>query len=446
MLDIDDECLLTVMIPSHDRFDALKKSIEETLKAESKDFEILIGDSSSGNIFDYISIKDSRLRIFQMGDGVNGFARQNKMLYESKGKYIMSCLDKDCVLGKYLDELLELLRERRDIAGGYCGIYNKEHKYTWLYTGDKPVELYDKGIQAVMLFGYRFMRHPSGSFYLKSLAKNISADEWRAPRFVLTECALKGTMVQFKKPLIRTETGADLKKIKSFTYSEKNIWFYPGWYLKNVFYSHLLHANSLNLSNADSFYIVNYIFRMTAYAVTYAFRLCFSEARLDALLHYNISPRHVGILEMLYWYIVLCCRFFIMDLRRISAVKKIRIIMNNIPYVMKLVKNLLYREECINFCKSRRNVYIYGIGKGAKECLNLMKEYGMNPIAYIVSPGHEERDQYDGKPVKTINNVFINTDQDCILVSVGRKYRKDILKILSSYGYKDNVYAQRFFE
>ena len=111
--------VLSICIPSYNRFYNLEKCVHSVLSSKSNEFEIVIVDNQSPkNINETLNFYDSRLRIVNRTESVDGKLNVGNCVYYSKGKYTMLCLDKDRVDGRYIDEFIEALKSDDSICGG----------------------------------------------------------------------------------------------------------------------------------------------------------------------------------------------------------------------------------------------------------------------------------------------------------------------------------------
>lgn len=102
------------------------------------------------------------------------------------------------------------------------------------------------------------------------------------------------------------------------------------------------------------------------------------------------------------------------------------------------LKNLKERDkEIIEFCNNSKNIYLYGAGDRAKDCIRYLRRLSLDAKGLIVTHKSNKQNEKYGIPiyqVDKIDNKNIN-----ILVAVSIKYQEDVVKRLNHNGYK-NIY------
>lgn len=286
--------ILSICIPSYNRFEKLKMNLESILKAKSMDFEIIIVDNISPHpIEKYITIVDKRLRIIKRKKPVDGKYNIGNCFSYAKGLYTMLCLDKDFIQGDYLDKFLQELRQNSYLAGGYC-IQNKFKRNGSSFITKE---------NAILNYGY-LSKHPSGNFYkteiLLGVIKKLKLSE-RANTFSLdiymAECAVKGAMMFYDKPLIYLEKSKDTIKVKSYSYKKEDnsIFFFPQNRV-NQFRIYVRHLNTLSISKIMYMKILCRLYCDTLRYVTVGFQSLMKDKAVCT--HYRLKCRDVTVNEM----------------------------------------------------------------------------------------------------------------------------------------------------
>lgn len=105
--------LISVIIPTHNRAQELKRSVESVLKQTRQDFEIIIiSDGSTDNTPDTVtSFNDPRIRFFQHEVCKGASAARNTGLRAAKGKYIAFLDDDDEWLPTKLEKQLPVIEK-----------------------------------------------------------------------------------------------------------------------------------------------------------------------------------------------------------------------------------------------------------------------------------------------------------------------------------------------
>lgn len=247
-----DEILLSICIPSYNRFWSVKKTLESILKCGSKEIEVVILDNCSPqNIEDEILIKDPRIHIYKQSAPVPGPNNVEESLDYGVGKYRMICLDKDMVHGEYLDEFLSCLRSNPNLTGGYCllkstnaGINNDFYPANDMYK-----------------HAYCGM-HPSGMFFRKDIVeKDREQTKYYEKKSVfygnpfmfdllLARAYSSGMCMYYKNRLITIERPEDSIKIQSFSFKKENnnLFFLPDNRIDQMEIN-FLHLKSLNVTD-----------------------------------------------------------------------------------------------------------------------------------------------------------------------------------------------------
>lgn len=228
--------ILSICIPTHNRKSNLKRIVDSILMCESEEYEILIQDNeSTDGTFEMIEMYgEKRISIFKGNCYI-------PLYYEkAKGKYILNLLDKDFIVGEYLDDFINQLKHK-DISCGYCSL-NKED-----YVSNAMNYFY--GMDAITKMSFINM-HPSGIFYRReSLLKRLKQEKSRyVLEYIPVDMIIDTNLpaAAYKSCLIFTETRDEAGNQKSFTYNRYNCWLYPDTYMERM-RVYLQHASLLKL-------------------------------------------------------------------------------------------------------------------------------------------------------------------------------------------------------
>lgn len=293
--------LLSICIPSYDRFDLLNRNLESIFsKAKSKNFEVVVIDNCSPkDIMQEITIRNPRLRIIKRKQAVSGPRNGNESLSFAEGKYALLCLDKDGIRGEFLDDFLGVLEKHPEVCGGACAILPpKQYK----------MEICKKNrAKRVKKFGYTG-RHPSGDFYRTSCIKKAydkftdkQMENTYAVDWLLAECAAVGDMMTYDYPLMIKSPEHKEKKRKSSTYSPKNgnVFFLPP-NLISQFYLNYAHLQQLEMSRKEKLEVLSHLYRKALVSMTVDYRMIMCNK--ETCFHYYVEPKYVSSKEMLYWW------------------------------------------------------------------------------------------------------------------------------------------------
>ena len=288
--------LLSICIPSYNRFGQMRMNLESIFKARSKEFEVVIVDNCSTNNIDGLGISDDRLNVIKRKEKVDGRINVWESLLFGKGKYVMMCLDKDYIDGDSLDIFISKLQRNENIQGGYCVLDKKNSKGTAsLVTNNFEKVIYKN-------------RHPSGTFYRKEILK----EEYETVKFkdrksiyylnafiedfLLAKCMVKGNIYIYDSPLVFTANTIRVvdenSMAKSYTYKpeNKNLFFMPNCRLKQLNIN-LLHLDTLNFTSEEKNKIIREITGEALLTCTVGYEEVMKNS--DICMHYYIESRQV---------------------------------------------------------------------------------------------------------------------------------------------------------
>ena len=103
--------LLSVIIPTKNRYDNLYVTISELVKINSAELEIVIQDNTDSNEDFLVFLKelnDSRIKYFHSTDFMNTATNSDLAVLNSTGEYLCYIGDDDCVNNKIVDLKLEI--------------------------------------------------------------------------------------------------------------------------------------------------------------------------------------------------------------------------------------------------------------------------------------------------------------------------------------------------
>lgn len=286
--------LLSIVIPSYNRYARLTATVKEMLTAKSNDFEIVVVDNVSPNIpEEFLSIKDERLRLVKRKEAIYGPINQSRCHEFSEGLFSFIVLDKDRFPGEYIDEFLEALNKYKDkIVGGRCQLNQKQNKETKIVS-NKPL----------LSFGY--LDHPTGCFYktdiLKDFIKNGPVEMINMTYvfdIYLMYCASKGSMMYYDKKSVYTSTPEDISKEKTLSFFAKDdsLHFSPKNKINDfVKFKELIDSFNLERNYYDE--VLQAIYNDAILRLTFWYKMILESESL--CIHYNVKQRIVRKDEML---------------------------------------------------------------------------------------------------------------------------------------------------
>ncbi len=288
--------LLSICIPTYNRYEKLRPMLLQLLACKREDFEVIVQDNCSNDGTQNIKedIKDSRLRLIENSKNIGGILNGYGALLNANGKYCMICLDKDCVLGNKLEDFLKTLTETPAISYGLCNLNVKSQNENEIYTSQE---------ERFKFFAY-IGRHPSGMFWKSQLLKNCSI----IPRIlnsnitfgfftelIFAECSSKeGNGLCYKNPLIITETPEEAAQKKTLTYDISQIFFLP----KNRITEYKIYLGHLELLTLNKKIFAWFRVFIRGLKIT---TMWYKKIMRDTLHleHYGISPRNITTLEII---------------------------------------------------------------------------------------------------------------------------------------------------
>lgn len=299
--------ILSICIPSYNRFNVLENTLKSIFKSKSEEFEVVVVDNgSTEEITERIKISDPRLRIIKRNEPVTGIRNINECLKFARGKYAFLCLDKDRVIGENLSNFIKALKAYPNIFGGYC-VYNKRNSSDNIYICRNKI---------LKNFGY-LRKHPTGDFYrtecIIDMLNNMTEAElectWGTD-LLLAGCAAQGIMMKYDYPLVYDAEGTDgFIKNLSYSYSEKldNLYFSPKMIIGD-FHIFLNHLKKLPVSTKIKQQMFFHLYRRTMSNITIDYRQ--EMANKNVCTHYHTVTRIVPGKELWDWW-----NFFIHDIR-----------------------------------------------------------------------------------------------------------------------------------
>lgn len=299
--------VLSICIPYYNRYESLRTNLRSILRAQSDEFEVLIIDNgSTEDIRKKLRICDPRIRIIRRDPVVSGPRNINESVTLGRGKYSLLCIDKNYILGEYLDSFCAFLKDNPQIYGGICSYYMTKEEA--LHKAAHKVKLYKNA--PVIKFGY-LSKHPTGNFYLTQCAKKAFdhfSEEEKENTFgydlLLSECAFHGEMIKYDFPLMFSQQGLESERARSFSFSEEkgNLYFLPlnAIHQFNVYLNHLEKQKCMYITRLR---VMMHLYRLTLCHVSIDYRDFIIDP--GACAHYHVHCRtNVGKKEL----IANCCR------------------------------------------------------------------------------------------------------------------------------------------
>lgn len=290
--------ILSICIPSYNRFEELKKLLDSISESNSYKFDVFVIDNGSTENIYTIGEYDNRFKFIKRDTVVPGPVNVMSSLDYGDGEFVMLCLDKDFILGRYLDRFINELEKRRTISCGYCQL-NSEINNGTIRINDIEI-------------GKNFYRcgHPSGYFFRKDILakatenlKPLDQDGLFYNNPFLIDLAYAYGLIDGKEgiyngSLITTETLEKSSKTKSYTYTPKkgNIYFMPECRRSQMFLF-LKHLDSLRLDNCKRKNIVRNLFRKTMSECTIGYKNIMSNKQICS--HHLMISKDITVTQMI---------------------------------------------------------------------------------------------------------------------------------------------------
>lgn len=323
---------LSICMPSYNRFQAVSVTIKSILSAKSSDFDLWIVDNqSSVNIEEAITQKDERLHFIKRETPLYGPNNVCSCVIFGDGEFSLLLLDKDTLSGDDLDEFIQYLYTLpHDVQGGYCALDNTHS------LGDNQITTKN----AILSYGY-LNKHPSGNFYRTETVKNILSKMGKKIKdnpfscdFLLTECAVYGSMATYNQPLIKTANINHLpgneQKSLSFNATNHTLYFHPENRMNN-FIIYAEHMKSLPISMDIYKHMLWLVYKRTLMEATFSYRDIMRNKVICE--HYHIHPRNIDDSEMRMWEDKVHDTFFLLDID--ENIKKRIILKGKLYFILK---------------------------------------------------------------------------------------------------------------
>lgn len=312
--------LLSICIPSYNRFEELKKILCSISQASSADFDVFVIDNGSPLPFEDNVLLDKRFHFIKRKNVVPGPINLRTSLNYGDGKYRMLCLDKDYIDGRYLDSFIRKL-EMINSPCGYCCL-NSENDIGKFKVNDIPIE------DSIYRCG-----HPSGYFFREDIVKkdDMTVEVFDKKSVFYNNPFLsdllyafglfEGCEAVYDGKLIITETLEKAQRTMSYTYTSRNqnIYFVPECRRKQL--SILLeHMRIVGIGKEKQIKIASKLVRRTMLDCTLQYkRIMKNQAICD---HHGIETKNISFKEMLQEAKALSALFMSTSLTTLSGHKK----------------------------------------------------------------------------------------------------------------------------
>lgn len=290
--------ILSFCISTFNRAEKVSTLVNEILKYDGLEIEVVVSDncSTDNTKYELSKIKDSRFRYLENDTNIGAIPNYLKVINEGNGKYILFCTDKDTIVSSGINRLVEFFQANSNVIAGYCELD--------ICTRSQNIIL-DKGVNSLKRIGY-LSKHPTGYFFQSSILTELKIMENYSDvnkvgsfplEFILSEFCIRGNTAIINIPLCYIETMEDVKKIKSYSYSETddNLYFSPSQRYV-MFEKYLTHLTSLELTNSEKRVVVRWLYINGLNCATFEYKKMLGNKIVCE--HYNIKTRDVSVLEI----------------------------------------------------------------------------------------------------------------------------------------------------
>lgn len=124
-LSLKSRPLVSVVIPTYNRFHYLEQSLRSAVQQTYQNIEIIVSDNHSPqNPADLVqSLKDPRIRFYRHPKNLGMFENVKRAFLQAKGKYVSSLLDDDMWEPNFLEKLLPPLEADPSLVLSFCDHY-----------------------------------------------------------------------------------------------------------------------------------------------------------------------------------------------------------------------------------------------------------------------------------------------------------------------------------
>lgn len=287
---------ISFCIPTYNRSKKAYELVKNILNYQEEDIEVVVLDNHSTDDTRLLlsSIEDSRLRVLSNTINIGGILNVFKVIKEATGVYSLLCLDKDLIDYKEIPNLINNLKEDKDIAFGYCSL-NLEK--------EASDQIFEKGFSSVLNMAY-LSKHPTGYFYKTNIYKDSRTLEQIFKHeikfefnfdLINAEISFTGKSKIINIPIFFTEDKTDSANTPSYTYNKHNLYFAPNGRL-NEYKIFMNSVCELNLLKKEKIELIGLLYYKGLNASTFAYKSILNDHSI--CLHHGIETRKVGLIEL----------------------------------------------------------------------------------------------------------------------------------------------------
>lgn len=183
--------LVSIVIPTYNRRDLLKKAIESAANQFYKNLEIIIADDNSDDGTEELcrehAAKDSRIKYFRHNENIGTVANSNFAATQITGEYWTSLNDDNRLSRNYIEECLSFMLQNPDYSIVFPLIKMFDQNDNLLDTS-KPYRLNHRNVnKRIASFVKNNSTHISNGFYKTSILKTMIKNDGGIFKHNLTE-------------------------------------------------------------------------------------------------------------------------------------------------------------------------------------------------------------------------------------------------------------------
>ena len=291
--------IISFCISTYNRAEKIVKLVNDILKYEGKDIEVVVSDncSTDNTVLELSKIEDERFRYLTNKTNIGAIENYIKVMFEGEGQNILFCTDKDSIKANGIPDLIDFFKNNPNVIAGYCQLD--------IYQDEQNV-LFSQGVDGLKSMAY-LSQHPTGYFFKNKVLQSLNISENYSCvdkigsfpfEFIIADMCMLGQTAIVKLPLCYIETMEDVKNIKSYSYSgvQNNLYFTPYQRFK-MLQKYVNHLKTLTLSDREKKDVVKCIFRYGLSSATLGYKLMMENKIVCD--HYSIAKENVGILKLI---------------------------------------------------------------------------------------------------------------------------------------------------
>lgn len=420
--DVNDKKvpLLTIAIPTYNRLEKLKISLEKILGYTKghDEIEIFVSDNASTDgtkeYVESIQKVNTNLKYYRNMENLGLDGNFLNCFRKAQGKYLWMLSDDDSLMENAVETVLCVIKQNPVMV--FCNLC--------LETGQRQdIGVLDKGDTLFLEDKNDFLKaigvyitFVSSLIYNMSLVRKINdMEKYKGDNLLLSHVAINimqydGTYVLIREHCIHKSAGGiNWDFYQAFFYGMKKLIWNTA--LKSGFDAGML--------NRIFYHMLKWPLMDLYFALRRADRV---DDKWNKDYLWDSLSDYPDLLQM---YQVL------VDTPRINLVENF------------LKVQRMKMAEVIAFCRRYDHVYLYGTGRCAEIFYKYLLEAGIYIQAAIISDG-ENKKEFHGKNVYYFSELSLDENRDCIVVTPFETTSRRIIAMLKQNGYENNYYENKY--